>query len=59
MVMQGKMAVLGSELYDGRTEFSSAAPAKATTVEMAAQGSQALCLLLLQPGSARRARTCK
>ena len=42
--MQGKMAVLGSQLYDGRTEFLSAAPAAASTFKMAAQGSQALRL---------------
>ena len=50
--MQGKMAVLGSQalrlqrfnLYDGRTEFSSAAPAGASTFKMAVQGSQALRL---------------
>ena len=50
--MQGKMAVLGSQalrlqrfnLYDGRTEFSSAAPAALQLFKMAVQGSQALRL---------------
>ena len=47
-----KMAVLGSQalrlqrfnLYDGRTEFSSAAPAALQLFKMAVQGSQALRL---------------
>ena len=50
--MQGKMAVMGSQalrlqrfnLYDGRTEFSSAAPAALQLLRWPYRGSQALHL---------------